>query len=283
MLLVRLLLLLGFLLGEMVVQPTGFSNVSTSSFYSPSRGRTINFAIYTPPGYDEGNDHYPVLYFLHGIVGNFWLYWAGISENVPEANGDAGAWINNLIETGKIPPMIIVTPDDEDGHWGATNDTMVTQELVSYIDTHWRTIPHRWGRAIEGFSMGGMGASHYGALHPGTYCSTNIMAIPGVEDNLQDWQANRKAILANDLAVQLAVGDDDNDAYDSTNALHDGLVMLDIPHTTEIATGVGHVFGELYNVVGVKSLQFHAKCFMEHQESIERIFLPVLQRQFIPK
>jgi enterochelin esterase-like enzyme len=160
---------------------------------------------------------------------------------------------------------------------------MVTQELISYIDTNWRTIPQRWGRAIEGFSMGAMGASHYGALHPGIYCSTNIMAIPGVDDNLLDWQVNKNKILANDLQVRVAVGDDDQSTYESTVAFHNGLTALNIPHTYEVAPGVPHIFGKLYNVVGVESLQFHAKCFVDHQGSVERTFLPVLQYQFIPK
>ncbi len=34
----------------------------------------------------------------------------------------------------------------------------VAEELVKYIDEHYRTIADRTGRAITGFSMGGHGA-----------------------------------------------------------------------------------------------------------------------------
>jgi predicted esterase len=45
----------------------------------------INFLINTPPGYEENDKQFPVLYFLHGRGGNHLLYWAAISQSIPEA------------------------------------------------------------------------------------------------------------------------------------------------------------------------------------------------------
>jgi enterochelin esterase-like enzyme len=287
--LIKTILILSLLAGQAAVfqvdtEPSWWTNVELSSFYSPSRGRAIDFAIYIPPGYSESTMSYPVLYFLHGKGGNFLLYWGGISGEVLEARGDAGAWISGLITSGTIPPLIIVTPDDEDGAWGAVNESMVTEELISHIDANWRTIPDRRGRAIEGFSMGGMGASRYASRHPDLYCSTIIMAEPGLDSAVPYWEENRSVILQNQMGVRLAVGDQD-EQLQPMNSLHNSLLSLDIPHEYEIVPGIDHNFGQLYNRIGIIGLQFHAACFQQFEIPKElpyKHFIPLAPRRHIP-
>ena len=246
----------------------------------------INFAIYIPPGYESGDQHYPVLYFLHGRNGNHLLYWAAISNKIPEANGDAGDWLNELITAGKIPPMIIVTPDDSDGYWGETNETMITEELIAYIDSNWRTIPNRSGRGIEGFSMGAMGASRYAARNSDLFCSTIIMSMPDAEPQISFWQDNRMNILADQLKTRLIVGEDDNCCFDSTVQFHEDLLTNKILHEFEVYPDIIHYFGELYNQSGIEGLQFHAECFRSatppSPESMEA-HLPLILKHFQPK
>lgn len=277
----KIIFISSLLLGDTHQQSSPFTNTELVSFYSPSRGQDINFVIFTPPGYDDSVQRYPVLYFLHGRSGNHFLFWGAISHSVPEAEGDAGAWITRLIQNGIIPPMIIVTPDDADGMWGETNETMITRELVEYVDSHWRTIPNRTGRAIEGFSMGGMGASRYAARHPDLYCSTIIMAAPGVEPLIEDWEENREAIIESDLKVRLVVGSED-DQLEPMTGLHEDLNSLQIPHEFEVVPGVRHDLGMLYNAVGISGLQFHGACFNRLPPGgIYRTYLPGIIRYFI--
>ncbi len=277
----QIIFISSLLLGDTHQQTSPFTNTELVSFYSPSRGQDINFVIFIPPGYNDSVQRYPVLYFLHGRSGNHFLFWGAISHSVPEAEGDAGAWITRLIQNGVIPPMIIVTPDDADGMWGETNEIMITRELVEYVDSHWRTIPNRTGRAIEGFSMGGMGASRYAARHPDLYCSTIIMAAPGVEPLIEDWEANREAILESDLKVRLVVGSED-DQLEPMTGLHEDLNSLQIPHEFEVVPGVGHDLGMLYNAVGIPGLQFHGACFNRLPPGgSHRTYLPGIIRSFI--
>jgi len=259
-----------------------FTNTELTSFYSPSREKTINFIIYTPPGYEENNTRFPVLYFLHGRGGNHFLYWGSISQSIPEADGDAGAWISKLINNEIIPPMIIVTPDDTDGFWGQENEIMITEELINHIDTNWRTIPNRTGRAIEGFSMGGMGASRYASRHAGIYCSTIIMAAPHVEELLPDWEQNRCGIINTDLNIRLVVGSDDGQ-LESMQMLHKSLNTQIIPHQFDVIPGVGHNVGELYNRVGIEGLRFHADCFDNSDQFRDNpYYLPSVTRFCMP-
>lgn len=254
------------ILGSCEPQAPEWTNVEFSSLFSVSRDQMIDFAIYTPPDYESGDQHYPVLYVLHGTGSDYLMYWAQISESIPEANGDAGAWLNQLIASDMIPPMIIVTPDETDGSWAETNETMVTQELVAHVDTNWRTIPNRSGRAIEGFSMGAMGASSYAARNSDLYCSTIIMSMPRREPLIGFWQENREKILADQLRTRLIVGEEDN-RYDYIVQFHNDLLAIEIPHEFETYPNIVHYFGALYNQSGIEGLQFHANCFKNANSS----------------
>lgn len=282
MVLFRAISIIGILFLNLHQDSSPWMNTELSSFYSPSRGETINFIIYTPPGYEEDDKQFPVLYFLHGRGGNHFLYWGSISQVIPEAGGDAGAWISELINNEIIPPMIIVTPDDADGFWGQDNDIMITEELINHIDTNWRTIPNRTGRAIEGFSMGGMGASRYASRHADLYCSTIIMAAPHVEELIPDWEQNRREIIRKDLNVRLVVGNEDRQ-LEPMQILHRSLNSQVISHQFDIVSDVGHNVGELYNRVGIEGLRFHAECF-DNSDPIQLypVYLPNVARFYIP-
>ncbi|VAW40993.1 hypothetical protein MNBD_CHLOROFLEXI01-1403, partial [hydrothermal vent metagenome] len=240
-----------------------WQNVVEYSFYSPSRQQEILFTIYTPPNYDQSDERYPVLYFLHGSQGSHILFWNAISREVTAANQDAGGWISDLIESGQIPPLIIVAPNDTDGGWGDTNETMVTEELIQAIDGNWRTIANRNGRSLAGFSMGAAGASRYPAKNPDLYCNTMLLAESHVDEAATLWAQNQDAILASGLQVGLAVGELDTRGVNATTAVQKILTDLDIPYELQIVPDVPHNFGQLYNQIGLWALQFHAACWEE--------------------
>ncbi len=113
--------------------------------------------VYTPPGYDkEADKKYPVLYLQHGF---------GENEYGWSVQGYAGLIMDNLIAAEKVKPFIIVMT------YGMTNDTrmgglrdfdirpfqtVLCDELIPYIDAHFRTLADPSNRAMAGLSMGGM-------------------------------------------------------------------------------------------------------------------------------
>lgn len=238
-----------------------WENVTEYSFYSPSRRRDLLFTIFTPPGYEQSNQHYPVLYFLHGSQGNHFLFWYGISQELPEANNDTGVWLAELMQSGQLPPFILVSPDDADGYWGNANKVMVTEELIRVIDNNWRTIPERNGRSLTGFSMGAGGAMAYPAERPDLYCNTMIMAESGDHDALVKWSHDTPAVLYYDLEIAFAVGELDTVAMEETAHDSDYLTELNIPHTVQIVPDIPHNFGMLYSQIGLEALQYHANCW----------------------
>lgn len=113
--------------------------------------------VYTPPGYSkDANKRYPVLYLQHG--------W-GEDETAWSNQGHANLIMDNLIANGKIKPFIIVMTYGmtNEVKWGHAREfkvdtfqTVLTEELVPYVDGHFRTLANRENRAMGGLSMGGM-------------------------------------------------------------------------------------------------------------------------------
>lgn len=158
-------------------------NVQQILFPSKSTNTSRRAFVYTPPGYErEKSKKYPVLYLQHG--------W-GEDETAWANQGHANLIMDNLIAEGKIRPFIIVMT------YGMTNDvklgpgglrsykidpfqTVLTGELIPYIDANFRTQADRAHRAMAGLSMGGMEThmitlnkpetfGYYGLLSGGTY------------------------------------------------------------------------------------------------------------------
>jgi acetyl esterase/lipase len=134
------------------------------TFAAPSlgSGRMASYLIYLPPGYDKSPmKRYPVLYYFHG---------GGGSQRV----GDI--WVQKLdaaIKAGVCPPMIAVLVeglpgggflDSPDGK--SPIESVIIKDLIPHIDATYRTISRRESRALEGLSMGGSGAFHFGFKYP---------------------------------------------------------------------------------------------------------------------
>ncbi len=128
--------------------------------------------VYLPPDYDtQVKTRYPVLYLQHG---------AGEDETGWIRQGHANFILDNLLATKSCKPMIIVmaygyarragqAPPDLTGKPFGSPEMMkamqdmaaafeddVTQVLVPYIDSTFRTLSDRDHRAMAGLSMGGM-------------------------------------------------------------------------------------------------------------------------------
>jgi enterochelin esterase-like enzyme len=134
-------------------------NVQQILFPSTSTNTSRRAFVYTPPGYEKDRSKkYPVLYLQHG--------W-GEDETAWSNQGHANLIMDNLIAEGKTKPFIIVmtygmTNDVKIGAGGLRNfkpaafQTVLTEELIPYVDSHFRTIADRMHRAMAGLSMGGM-------------------------------------------------------------------------------------------------------------------------------
>jgi S-formylglutathione hydrolase FrmB len=147
--------------------------VLQGTYTSPALGgirRT--YWIYLPPSYTvEKARRYPTLYLLHGSPGTpaDWFLAA-------HANTTADA----LIAAGKMRETIIVGADGNGpiyrfSEWANSFDgrqrmeDAIVQDLVPFIDHHYRTLADAADRAIGGNSMGGFGAMNIALHHPDVF------------------------------------------------------------------------------------------------------------------
>ena len=114
--------------------------------------------IYTPAGYDNGKDKYPVFYLLHGM---------GENERGWSLQGRMNFIMDNLIAEGKAKPMIVVmdcgytdTMDPATGAIKRSTDAgslgdIYFKDIIPMVEKNYRAKTDRESRAMAGLSMGG--------------------------------------------------------------------------------------------------------------------------------
>ncbi len=132
-------------------------------------------SVYLPPSYDhETNRRYPTMYILHGIMDSNFHWTRSWNDDHPgfdttQALMDAG------IEAGHVREMIVIIPDsDETSHYTDSPvrggwERFIAEDLVSFIDTKYRTQRRAAARGIAGHSMGGHGAIKLAMKHPDVF------------------------------------------------------------------------------------------------------------------
>ncbi|MBR5724080.1 MAG: esterase [Bacteroidales bacterium] len=141
--------------------------VSKVWYPSATAGFDRRLTVYTPAGYEDNpKAKYPVLYVLHGIGGD---------EDAWVTQGRATQILDNLIARGQAKPMIVVFTNGNiseeaaplENSTGYVRPTMslpqtmegtfetAFPEIVKFIDSRYRTVAKKQGRAICGLSMGG--------------------------------------------------------------------------------------------------------------------------------
>ena len=139
--------------------------VSQILYPSKETGQTHRAFVYLPPQYD-GKKKFPVLYLQHG--------W-GEDETAWSNQGHANLIMDNLIAEGKCKPFIIVMAYGltNEVKWGGLRDfdftrfeRVLVDELIPYVDSHFKTIAKKDMRALAGLSMGGMETKHITLARP---------------------------------------------------------------------------------------------------------------------
>ncbi len=141
--------------------------------------------VYLPPSYArETTRRYPVVYFLHGYSVNAEAYVRML--NLPQTAETA------MTRNGSRE-MILVLPDAFTKYSGSmysnsltTGDweAYVSSDLVTYMDSHYRTIANRDGRGLAGHSMGGYGTVRIGMKQSAVFSSLYAMSSCCLMNNI---------------------------------------------------------------------------------------------------
>lgn len=141
---------------------------------------------------DSESYDFPSLYLLHGFLGDH-RYFKGLFM--------LGDILNEMISTGEIEPMIIVTPDcwnifggsfytnsPEDPALGISFsgnfEDFIVDSLISYVTFNFNVDTASARRGISGHGMGGYGALTLAMKHPELFSSVSSMSAPVAFDSL---------------------------------------------------------------------------------------------------
>lgn len=236
--------------------------VRTEWYFSKTMGETRRIFVYTPPGYDQKTDRYPVLYLQHG--------W-GEDEAAWSHQGHENFILDNLIAAHKAKPMIVVNENGMTGvHFQPPPpvlpgtkptparsiassimeekyplfDSVISRDLVPFIDARFRTMPDREHRALAGLSMGGGQALRIGLNHLDQFAYLGAFSPAiSITDTTKDYdgiladpaRANRQLRL-----LWIGVGSDDF-LLAPANESHETLEKAGIKHVWVESSGA-HVW-----------------------------------------
>ena len=186
------------LIGNMLQAQSSYApKIVADSLYSPAlenpggENPTRTMLIYLPPGYEENTDiRYPVIYYLHGLTSSDSsnLNWFATDKKLEIA-----------FQKHKIRPFILVVINQHTLFKGSfyTNSSLTGNwadftaiDLVNYIDSKYRTVPHRDYRGVCGWSMGGHGTIKMAMLYPEVFSCAYAMSPAVLTMNLDFGAAN---------------------------------------------------------------------------------------------
>ncbi|MDQ3705232.1 MAG: alpha/beta hydrolase-fold protein [Chloroflexota bacterium] len=162
------------------------------TFTSTVLGVTKEFYVYTPPNYStQPTWRYPVVYLFRGHEKE----WINKNEDSSRAGRNVIDEYEDLLAAGQVGPMILVFPGissdnnavsgmltnfkmpkltSESGVGTGRFEDYFKDELVPYVDAHYRTVAHRMGRGVDGFSLGGYMSAKIAAKYPGMFRTVGL-------------------------------------------------------------------------------------------------------------
>jgi enterochelin esterase-like enzyme len=242
------------------------------TYRSPMVGVDVGYAIYLPPGYEEGKTRYPVVYWLHGASGRV------------EAAKALVVPLDAAIRAGKAPPFIVVAPKGRFSGWLDSKDgkvptySLFLKEFIPFIERTYRAIPKREARALEGFSMGAGGAARFAFANPELFAAVSPIGggfrdavppdpnappppppKPGDSPPNGGWDEaglrERSPVtflkknagkIRGRMKIRLVVGEKDERALKGAAAVHALLESLEIEHENVVVPGIGHSAEDAY-------------------------------------
>ncbi len=241
-------------------------SVSMVWYDSPILKKARRMYIYTPPGYESGGDRYPVFYLLHG---------GGGDEDAWFTLGRANLIMDNLIAQKKAKPMIVAMPNGNSDQKMArgsgpvpgqssdiqprtpvnkTTDTpssatpaaelfpkSLVEDIIPYVEKHYRVKDDMENRAIAGLSMGGGQTMTATALYPRTF---GYIGVWSAGSRLTDEQLSLRLSLLKTAGAKLfyvACGVDDPLAHAGSTRIVEQLRKLDMWYRFKETTG-GHTW-----------------------------------------
>ena len=249
-------------------------------------GTIASYRIYLPPDYEtSGTRRYPVIYFMHGSL---------VDSKRPIVAGFV-ARVDAAIRSGVMPPVIVAIPQGlNQNRWMDSRDgtkpmeSVIIRNFIPHIDASYRTVASREGRAVEGHSMGGLGALHNGFNNPDLFIAVTGNAPGGgtleiapydprsgrIDSFKEVYGSDRDYFIANQpttlaaknvakvkqQSIRIICGTED-DLFPGAKFIHDELAKLGIEHEWLPVPGSPHNHDQLLQYQTFDTMAFYGKVF----------------------
>ncbi|WP_426484938.1 alpha/beta hydrolase-fold protein [Flavobacterium sp. 2] len=164
-------------------------DVRIKKYFSKATNSWREMYVYTPPGYENSTEKYPVLYLLHG---------GGEDQTGWATQGKANLILDNLIAEKKAKPMVIVMLDGNMGNTGGVagfNENALKafeNELkigaIPFVESNFKVATDAKNRALAGLSMGGLQTLYAGIKNSDMFSSIGVFS--------SGWWANNDTLSA---------------------------------------------------------------------------------------
>jgi enterochelin esterase-like enzyme len=215
------------------------------SYPSGTVGHPRKALVYTPPGYSR-EKKYPVLYLLHGIGGDEreWLKYSR-----PDLI------LDNLINSGKAVPMIVVFPNGramaDDRAVGNIFDSVKVQafanfendllrDLIPFIEARYPVSTGSANRALAGFSMGGGQSLNFGLGHPDVFGWVGGFSSAPNTRKPEQLVTDPAALVRQSRLIFISCGDKDG-LIGISRGMHEWLSKNHVPHIYNIQPGAHNI------------------------------------------
>jgi len=172
--------------------------------------------IYLPPSYmNDPARRYPVIYFLHDYGAK-----SDVLIDAIKGVADKLAGLQGFSE-----PTVVSA--DASGDW----ERFIAEDLVAFIDGHYRTLAKPISRGLAGQSMGGYGALRIGMKRPGVFSSLYVMSAR-VDAAMLAMTEQDSSNLRKWYGLAIDIGTKDASLAENRQ-LHEAMTRLHIPHRYE--------------------------------------------------
>ncbi len=152
-------------------------------YYSSTTNSMRRMHVWTPAGYNLGDEKLPVLYLIHG-GGDSDVAWPNV--------GRAGFIMDNLLSEGECEKMIVVMP-----HGGIDTQVFVEDlqnDIIPFIESNYNVYTDNEHRALAGLSMGGLETLESFMTYPDMYSYINVMSSGWFENDEAMYEAGDKKL-----------------------------------------------------------------------------------------
>ena len=161
------------------VRDVKHGEVRTVYYFSKVDGAWRPLMVYTPAGYNESNESYPVVYIQHG---------GGEDHRGWMEQGRTAQIMDNLIAAGKAKPMIVVSSNSNvqsrNGGFGGgyswqgmqTFRSELLENVIPFVEKTYRVKKDRKNRAMCGLSMGGGQSFYIGLRDPEVFANVGVFS-----------------------------------------------------------------------------------------------------------